>query len=80
MSLEDVKEGLKEDLREGDLVAFAPPAMTELRREAETIRPVPEKRSALARLRSAGTRLDWRRLPACARPPTARSGRATPPT
>jgi len=59
MSLDDVKE----DTREGELVAFVPPTMADLRREAETIRPVPEKRGTLALLRSAGTRLDWRRLP-----------------
>ena len=59
MSLDDVKE----DLREGELVTRVQPTMTELRREAETIRPIPEKRGALALLRSASTRLDWRRLP-----------------
>lgn len=59
MSLDDVKE----DLREGELVTLVQPTMTELRREAETIRPVSEKRGALALLRSASTRLDWRRLP-----------------
>lgn len=59
MSLDDVKE----DLREGELVTLVQPTMTELRREAETIRPVPQKRGALARLRSASTQLDWRRLP-----------------
>ncbi|MGC5777771.1 capsule biosynthesis protein [Methylobacterium sp. NFXW15] len=58
MSLDDVKE----DRREGELVAFVPPTMTDLRREAETIRPVPPKRGALALLRSA-TQVDWRRLP-----------------
>lgn len=63
MSLDDVKEASKEDLREGELVAFVPPTMTDLRREAETIRPIPGKRGALALLRSAGTRIDWRRLP-----------------
>lgn len=59
MSLDDVKE----DQREGELVTLVQPTMTELRREAETIRPIPEKRGALALLRSASTRLDWRRLP-----------------
>ncbi len=59
MSLDDVKE----DTRESELVTFVQPAMAELRREAETIRPVPEKRGALARIRSAGAQLDWRRLP-----------------
>ena len=59
MSLDDVKE----DQREGELVTLVQPTMTELRREAETIRPVPQKRGALARLRSASTQLDWRRLP-----------------
>ena len=59
MSLDDVKE----DQREGELVTLVQPTMTELRREAETIRPVPQKRGALAGLRSASTQLDWRRLP-----------------
>ncbi|GJD35513.1 capsule biosynthesis protein [Methylobacterium aerolatum] len=59
MSLDDVKE----DTREGELVAYVQPTMAELRREAETIRPIPEKRGTLALLRSAGSRLDWRRLP-----------------
>ncbi|MCJ2011393.1 capsule biosynthesis protein [Methylobacterium sp. J-076] len=63
MSLDDVKEALKEDSREGELVAFVPPTMTDLRREAETIQPIPPKRGPLALLRSAGTRMDWRRLP-----------------
>lgn len=59
MSLDDVKE----DQREGELVTLIQPTMTDLRREAETIRPIPEKRGKLALLRSASTRLDWRRLP-----------------
>lgn len=63
MSLDDVKEASKEDLREGEIVAFAPPTMADLLRDAETIRPIPPKRGTLALLRSAGTRIDWRRLP-----------------
>ena len=59
MSLDDVKEGT----RESELVTFVQPAMPELRRDAETIRPIPEKRGALARIRSAGAQIDWRRLP-----------------
>jgi capsular polysaccharide transport system permease protein len=59
MSLDDVKE----DTRESELVTFVQPAMAELRREAETIQPIPKKRGALARIRSAGAQLDWRRLP-----------------
>lgn len=59
MSFDDVKA----DTREGEIVTFAAPAMTELRRSAETIRPVPEKRNARALVASVRERLDWTRLP-----------------
>ncbi|AIQ93511.1 MULTISPECIES: capsule biosynthesis protein [Methylobacterium] len=59
MSFDDVKD----DTREGEIVTFAAPTMTELRRSAETIRPVPEKRTARALVASVRERLDWTRLP-----------------
>jgi capsular polysaccharide transport system permease protein len=59
MSFDDVKD----DTREGEIVTFAASAMPELRRSAETIRPVPEKRSALALMASVRQRMDWTRLP-----------------
>ncbi|MDH3031292.1 capsule biosynthesis protein [Methylobacterium fujisawaense] len=59
MSFDDVKD----DMREGEIVTFAAPTMTELRRSAETIRPVPEKRTARALVASVRERLDWTRLP-----------------
>ncbi len=59
MSFDDVKA----DTREGEIVTFAAPTMTELRRSAETIRPVPEKRNARALVASVRERLDWTRLP-----------------
>ncbi|MEE7504512.1 capsule biosynthesis protein [Methylobacterium mesophilicum] len=59
MSFDDVKD----DTREGEIVTFAAPTMTELRRGAETIRPVPEKRTARALVATARQRLDWTRLP-----------------
>ncbi|SDA09372.1 capsular polysaccharide transport system permease protein [Methylobacterium sp. UNC378MF] len=59
MSFDDVKD----DTREGEIVTFAAPTMTELRRSAETIRPVPEKRTARALVASVRQRLDWNRLP-----------------
>ncbi|MGU3658171.1 capsule biosynthesis protein [Methylobacterium fujisawaense] len=59
MSFDDVKDGT----REGEIVTFAAPTMTELRRSAETIRPVPEKRTARALVASVRERLDWTRLP-----------------
>ena len=59
MSFDDVKE----DTREHEIVAFVQPTLPELRREAETIRPVPEKRGARALVQAARARLDWTRLP-----------------
>ena len=59
MSFDDVKD----DTREGEVVTFAASAMPELRRSAETIRPVPEKRSARALVAAVRERLDWSRLP-----------------
>ncbi len=59
MSFDDVKD----DTREGEIVTFAASAMPELRRSAETIRPVPEKRSARALMASVRQRMDWTRLP-----------------
>ncbi|MGH1569879.1 capsule biosynthesis protein [Methylobacterium sp. P31] len=59
MSFDDVKD----DTREGEIVTFAAPTMSELRRSAETIRPVPEKRNARALVASVRERLDWTRLP-----------------
>ncbi|SEM79822.1 capsular polysaccharide transport system permease protein [Methylobacterium sp. UNC300MFChir4.1] len=59
MSFDDVKD----DTREGEIVTFAAPTMTELRRSAETIRPVPEKRTARALVATVRQRLDWSRLP-----------------
>jgi len=59
MSFDDVKD----DTREGEIVTFGASAMTELRRSAETIRPVPEKRGARALAASIRQRLDWNRLP-----------------
>lgn len=59
MSFDDVKD----DTREGEIVTFAAPTMTDLRRSAETIRPVPEKRTARALVASVRERLDWTRLP-----------------
>ncbi len=59
MSFDDVKD----DTREGEIVTFAAPTMTELRRSAETIRPVPEKRTARALVTTVRQRLDWSRLP-----------------
>lgn len=59
MSFDDVKD----DTREGEIVTFAAPTMTELRRSAETIRPVPEKRTARALVASVREHLDWTRLP-----------------
>ncbi len=59
MSFDDVKD----DTREGEIVTFAAPTMTELRRSAETIRPVPEKRIARALVATVRQRLDWSRLP-----------------
>jgi capsular polysaccharide transport system permease protein len=59
MSFDDVKD----DTREGEIVTFAASAMPELRRSAETIRPVPEKRNARALIASVRERLDWTRLP-----------------
>jgi capsular polysaccharide transport system permease protein len=59
MSFDDVKD----DTREGELVTFAAPAMTELRRGAETIRPVPQKRDARSLVTTMRARLDWTRLP-----------------
>ncbi|MDP4002067.1 capsule biosynthesis protein [Methylobacterium sp. NEAU K] len=59
MSFDDVKD----DTREGELVTFVAPTMSELRRGAETIRPVPEKRGARALVAAARERLDWNRLP-----------------
>ena len=59
MSFDDVKD----DTREGEIVTFAASAMPELRRSAETIRPVPEKRNARALMASIRERMDWTRLP-----------------
>ncbi|MGH1588240.1 capsule biosynthesis protein [Methylobacterium phyllosphaerae] len=59
MSFDEVKD----DTREGEIVTFAAPTMTELRRSAETIRPVPEKRTGRALVASVRERLDWTRLP-----------------
>ncbi|MFC6740317.1 capsule biosynthesis protein [Methylobacterium tardum] len=59
MSFGDVKD----DTREGEIVTFAASAMPELRRSAETIRPVPEKRNARALMASIRERMDWTRLP-----------------
>jgi capsular polysaccharide transport system permease protein len=59
MSFDDVKD----DTREGELVTFAAPTMTELRRGAETIRPVPDKRGGRALVAAMRERLDWTRLP-----------------
>jgi capsular polysaccharide transport system permease protein len=59
MSFDDVKE----DTREHDLVAFVQSTMPELRRDAQTIRPVPEKRGAREMILAARARLDWTRLP-----------------
>ncbi|MBY0253197.1 capsule biosynthesis protein [Methylobacterium radiotolerans] len=59
MSFDDVKD----DTREGEIVTFAAPTMTELRRSAETIRPVPERRTARALVTTVRQRLDWSRLP-----------------
>ena len=59
MSFDDVKE----DTREGEIVAFVQPTMTELRRGAETIRPLPEKRGLRELILDARERIDWRRLP-----------------
>lgn len=59
MSFDDVKE----DTREGEIVAFVQPTMTELRRGGETVRPVPEKRGVRALILSARERLDWSRVP-----------------
>ncbi|MHB2210161.1 capsule biosynthesis protein [Methylobacterium sp. CM6257] len=59
MSFDDVKD----DTREGEIVTFAAPTMSELRRSAETIRPVPAKRNARALVASVRERLDWTRLP-----------------
>ncbi len=59
MSLDDVKD----DTRESEIVTFAAPTMTELRRSAETIRPVPEKRGAQALAAAIRQRLDWTQLP-----------------
>ncbi|MCJ2062898.1 capsule biosynthesis protein [Methylobacterium sp. J-088] len=59
MSLDDVKD----DTRESEIVTFAAPTMTELRRSAETIRPVPEKRGAQALATAIRKRLDWTQLP-----------------
>lgn len=63
MSFDDVKD----DTREGEIVTFAASAMPELRRSAETIRPVPEKRNARALIASVRERLDWTRLPGLGR-------------
>lgn len=59
MSFEDVKE----DTREGEIVAFVRPTMTELRRGAETIRAVPEKRSVREMILAARERIGWSRVP-----------------
>ncbi|MFB0489268.1 capsular polysaccharide transport system permease protein [Methylobacterium sp. OAE515] len=59
MSFDDVKD----DTREGEIVTFAASAVPELRRSAETIRPVPEKRNARALMASIRERMDWTRLP-----------------
>jgi capsular polysaccharide transport system permease protein len=59
MNFDDVKD----DTREAELVTFAAAPLAELRRTAETIRPVPEKRTARALVDSVRTRLDWKRLP-----------------
>lgn len=59
MSFDDVKD----DTREGEIVTFGAPTMTELRRSAETIRPVPAKRRARDLAASVRQSLDWRRLP-----------------
>lgn len=58
MSFDDIKE----DTREGEIVAFRP-TMTELRRGAETIRPVPEKRGVRELVLAARQRIDWSRVP-----------------
>ncbi|MCJ2069961.1 capsule biosynthesis protein [Methylobacterium sp. J-030] len=58
---DDVK--VKDDTREGEIVTFAAATMTELRRSAETIRPVPEKRGAQVLAAAIRQRLDWTRLP-----------------
>ncbi|MCJ2133688.1 capsule biosynthesis protein [Methylobacterium sp. J-026] len=59
MSFDDVKD----DTREGEIVTFGAPTRSELRRSAETIRPVPADRSARALAASIRRRLDWTRLP-----------------
>jgi capsular polysaccharide transport system permease protein len=59
MSFDDVKD----DTREGEIVTFAASAVPELRRSAQTIRPVPEKRNARALMASIRERMDWTRLP-----------------
>ncbi|MDP4025535.1 capsule biosynthesis protein [Methylobacterium sp. NEAU 140] len=58
MSFDDVKE----DTRDG-IVEYVRPTMTELRRGAETVRPVPERRRARALIEAARARVDWTRLP-----------------
>jgi capsular polysaccharide transport system permease protein len=59
MNFDDVKD----DTREAELVTFTAAPLPELRRSAETIRPVPEKRTARALVASVRSRLDWTRLP-----------------
>ena len=54
---------VKDDTRDGEIVTFAAPTMTELRRSAETIRPVPEKRGRQALAAAIRQRLDWTQLP-----------------
>ena len=58
MNFDDVKD----DTREAEIVTFAGSPMPELRRSAETIRPVPEKRGR-ALVNAIRTRLDWTQLP-----------------
>ncbi|MCJ2054560.1 capsule biosynthesis protein [Methylobacterium sp. J-070] len=59
MNFDDVKD----DTREAELVTFAASPIAELRRSAETIRPLPEKRTARSLVASVRARLDWRQLP-----------------
>ena len=56
-------DAVKDDTHEGEIVTFVRPTMTELRRSAETIRPVPEKRGVRALMLAARERIDWSRVP-----------------